>query len=190
MTGGITSSKKLKAAERRLLALGLRKQGFSLRDIADELARQGVAVSLGTVHNDLKQALSQVAEEMLDQARSVLALELLRLDEMQAAYWLAAVGGKVMVRNEDGYPEERQVIPDPKRAALILDIMERRAKLLGLDKMDLRVGDPQGQPLGSKGSMATVPEGDLDHLLSNLLAAVGASTAVLRGESTPTHDPH
>ena len=103
MAGGETSATKLKLHERRSLALTLRKGGMSIRDIAAEIERRhpGTKASPATVHDDLTKTMADAAAEILAEGKQVLALELLRLDEMQLAHWLAAVGG---VKTSPGSP--------------------------------------------------------------------------------------
>ena len=180
MAGGETSATKLKLHERRSLALTLRKGGMSIRDIAAEIERRhpGTKASPATVHDDLTKTMADAAAEILAEGKQVLALELLRLDEMQLAHWLAAVGGAVPVTQKDGTTKEMVVMPDIESAKLILKIMERRAKLLGLDKMNLQLADPDGNPLG-QGALGGTSNEELNALVKNLLAAVGATGGAL-----------
>ena len=87
----------------------LRIQGFTFEQIASEVGYQGASGAW--------QAYQRVKEshifESIDEARQ---LELMRLDELQFAIWDRAIDG------------------DLPAAHCVLKIMDRRAKLLGLDK--------------------------------------------------------
>ena len=92
---------------RRQQALELRLAGATFRQIAERLG-----VSLPSAWKHTQAALQQAAQEpTLD----VLQLELLRLDRLQTAHWPQALGG-------NGEAADR-----------VLKIMDRRARLLGLD---------------------------------------------------------
>jgi hypothetical protein len=64
--------------------------------------------------------LQRLNEQSAESAQELRDLEAARLDELHRAHWPAAVG-------EDGQP------PDPRAAALVLRIAQRRSELLGLD---------------------------------------------------------
>ena len=100
-------------AETQTKVLDLRRQGWSLDDIAEEL---------GTSTQSVKNALSQAFSAAIDQGRALMALnlELERLDELTKAYWEKAIGA--------GGQEL-----DPKAAELILKVSGHRAKLMGLE---------------------------------------------------------
>jgi hypothetical protein len=115
----MTEKKKLKlvtdeqaeidARKREARVFELRIQGFTFEQIASEVGYQGASGAW--------QAYKRVKEshifESVDEARQ---LELMRLDEMMSAIWDRAIGG------------------DLPAASCVLKIMDRRAKLLGLDK--------------------------------------------------------
>ena len=102
--------------------LHLRREGCSHREIA---ARLGIAPS--TAYKRVRHALDAVNARNAEEAGGLRALELLRLDELQEAIWDNALGG-----------EERSV-------GRVLAIMERRAKLLGLDVPARKVTAPSPQ---------------------------------------------
>lgn len=97
--------------------LDMRRQGWPLEDIAEE-----TGVSLSTV----KTTLSKAYSASIDQARSLMALnlELERLDALTRAYWEKAIGS-----SSNGEVLE----PDPKSAEMILKIMSQRSKLMQLE---------------------------------------------------------
>ena len=104
-----TSPRRLRAAKKQVAALEMRVGGFSFRHIALELKYKGPSGA----HKAVDAALDRTIREP---AEAVRLLELERLDQLQImAYKRATVAG------------------DVPAAALVLKIMERRAKLLGID---------------------------------------------------------
>ena len=101
---------RIAAQERRIQALAYRKAGASYRAIADTLA-----VSLAQAHDDVQAALAELAAEQRAEASDLRALEAARLDSLQAAVWQQALHGNL------------------KAIQTVLRIMERRARLVGLD---------------------------------------------------------
>jgi DNA-binding CsgD family transcriptional regulator len=116
---------KVRTAQLEADCLRLRLDGFSHREIAAQL---GVAPS--TAYKRLHQALKAINEQNAAEAGTLRDLESLRLDELQNAVWQQALDG------------------DDKAIGKVLAIMERRARLLGLDAPVRRetkaaVQDPQ-----------------------------------------------
>ncbi len=104
------SPPKVQSAIRRKEAVDLRIEGKTYREIAQELgvtptrARQLVAEALAAIEKDTAES----AEELR-------RLELDRLDQLQSGLWEEAAAGNL------------------KAVGAALKIMERRARLLGLD---------------------------------------------------------
>ena len=96
--------------DRKLRALDLRRAGLSYRQIGEELN-----VSYNTAHRDVRQALEALLEVEHDKADEVRRIELQRLDELWRGLWPDATDG------------------DPAAVRAALSLMERRAKVLGLD---------------------------------------------------------
>ena len=99
---------------RGLKALDLRLSGASYRQIGQQLGVSHVQ-AFRDVHHMLREVASEPAEE-------VRKAELARLDKLMRAHWPAAIEG------------------DTKATAMVLQIMDRRARYLGLDapqKIDL-----------------------------------------------------
>ena len=94
---------------RRHQALELRLAGASYRQIAERLA-----VSLPVAWKHTQAALKQALQEPAQEVRQ---LELLRLERLHMAHWPQALGGS-------GDATDR-----------VLKIMDRRARLLGLDQV-------------------------------------------------------
>jgi len=108
--GKKTDQQRITATERRIKTLAYRKAGASYRAIADALS-----VSLATVHDDMQRAYAELQQEQNQAADDARTLENVRLDDLQAAVWQQARGGNL------------------KAIGTVLRIMERRARLNGLD---------------------------------------------------------
>lgn len=103
-------SEQIKIAERRARALELRKAGFSYRKIAEKLS-----VSHVQARADIEAELKLLAEELHESADELRQIELERLDMLTRGLEpFAAVG-------------------ETKAVNSFIKVMERRAKLLGLD---------------------------------------------------------
>ena len=98
------------ALARRSKVLNYRKAGASLRTIATKLE-----ISLTQVHRDLTHSLSELHETEINDARKIRALEAERLNDMFFAIWPQAKAGV------------------PVAIDLALKLMDRRAKMYGLD---------------------------------------------------------
>ena len=92
---------------RELKALDLRLAGASYRQIGVQLS-----VSHVQAFRDVQRVLREIAKEP---ALEVRAVELGRLDKLMLAHWPRAIRG------------------DVKATTLVLQIMDRRVRLLGLD---------------------------------------------------------
>ena len=90
-------------------ALRMRSSGLGYRAIA---RAQGVDIS--TAHRRVSRALGEIPRAVAEEYRLI---ELDRLDALQVSVWDKALSG------------------DYKASRMVLDIMTRRAKLLGLDKI-------------------------------------------------------
>lgn len=118
-----SQEQQISATERQRRALEMRKAGKSYQAIAETL---GYA-STGGAHKAVHSALTKTLSEPADAVRQ---LELARLDALLEALWPGATGAKAAPWEEDGRPESEV---DVERVDRVLKIMERRAKLLGLD---------------------------------------------------------
>lgn len=114
----------ISALDKQKKALELRKAGVSYESIASVLGYK----SASGAHRAVGAALKKTLQEPADDLRN---LELERLDKLLSGLWSRASGG-----NE--YAVDR-----------ILKIMERRARLLGLDA-------PTKQDITSKGEQVNV----------------------------------
>ena len=108
--GAKTAPAKASAVARREKALELRAKGMSIRAIADKLG-----VSKTQVQRDIEKELQAAAEERKKIAGLIIDLELTKLDELEQEAWKHIAAGELSAIDR------------------CLRIMERRAKLLGLD---------------------------------------------------------
>lgn len=107
-----TSRTRIESAERRGLALELRKSGATFQEIADKIGYADRHTARDAVMRGLQDITRDNAEEVLE-------LELARLDALMAGLW-----------GQRG---------DPVAVQTILKIMERRSKYLGLDDYESRM---------------------------------------------------
>ena len=98
-------------AERRTIALELRKAGGSYREIARQLG-----VDVHTAHADVAAELAALREKTVEQAAELRDLELQRFDEMTAGLWPLVKKGS------------------PPAVSAAVRVSERRSRLLGLDE--------------------------------------------------------
>lgn len=126
------SARRAVAAERRIDALALRKRGATYDEIGKALG-----ITRQSAHALVKTAMDDLREQASDGAAEVMVLELERLDRMFAGLYPDAANGNVQAVNA------------------VLRIMERRARMLGLDAVDgnssgatitVQVGWPEADP--------------------------------------------
>lgn len=118
MDGGPAAPKKVRKAERQILALELRKQGGSYRQIAAQLAAtEGISPKYNeaAAYFDVMDALKALNEKKAELADENRRLEIERLDDLFAVYYAKALGG------------------DTWALQACLSIMGKRAALLGLN---------------------------------------------------------
>jgi transposase-like protein len=117
-------------AERDARMFKMRQAGVSVSDIA---RRFGISPS--SVHTAIQRQLQKLNQEALMAYPDILRMELERLDNLQAAIWPLTQHRKVKM--DDG--TEIQVEPDLKAIQQVLLIMDRRAKLLGMDQKNVNI---------------------------------------------------
>ncbi len=117
-------------AERDLRIFKQRQAGVSITDIA---RRFGVKTAV--VNKAIQRQMEKLNKEAFLAYPEVLRMELERLDSLQSAIWPLTQHRKVTL--DDG--SEVQVEPDLKAIQTTLSIMEKRAKLLGLEQNNLNV---------------------------------------------------
>ena len=117
-------------AERDARMFKMRQAGVSVGDIARRFG-----ISPKAVHTAMQRQLEKLNGEALMAYPDVLRMELERLDNLQAAIWPLTQHRKVKM--DDG--TEIQVEPDLKAIQQVLLIMDRRAKLLGMDQKNVNI---------------------------------------------------
>ncbi len=118
MAGGTATPERIAIAERRHMALDMRRQGGSYRQIAESLREvEGIPPKYSHVQaqRDVTEMLRQINEANREAVAILKRLELERLDELWYVYWKPAIGGDIAA------------------AHYLLRLMERRARLEGLD---------------------------------------------------------
>ena len=117
-------------AERDARIFALKKAGVSSREIAKRFDMTTSAVSKA-----IQRQLEKLNQESKLNYVEVLRMELERLDALQASIWPMTQNRKQA--NPDG--SEVAIEPDLKAVQQVLSVMDRRAKLLGMDRMNVNV---------------------------------------------------
>lgn len=117
-------------AERDLRIFKMRQAGVPTAEIA---RRFGIGTS--NVANSIKRQLNKLSQEALLVYPEVLQMELERLDALQSAIWPLTQHRKQKM--DDG--TEVSIEPDIKAVSTVLSIIDRRAKLLGMDQTNVNV---------------------------------------------------
>lgn len=118
-----TSSRTLVAREREAEAVKLRESGASFEKIGKQLG-----VTTSGAYRAVARSLTRVIAQTSESAAQLRALELQRLDKLLLALWPRASKG------------------DDAAVDRVLRVMERRAKLCGLDA-PVRVSGPDDGPI-------------------------------------------
>lgn len=152
---GGTSSRNASDADRRDArlpkALALRLKGLSYHAIGERMG-----TSRPTAFKDVRLALQGIATETREKALELRAMELQRCDALQAAAWAGAMRG------------------NPDKIRTILRVMDRRARLLGLDAPTL-IGTMD--PSASKGALRSLSDTTLAQVAQDLTEARLATPA-------------
>src|SRR5262245_38435566 len=106
-----TASRRVNSKAKQKRALQLRMESYSYQEIADIM---GIARS--HAHKLVKLATDSLNGECKELAEGVLTTDLLRMDALIKAHWTRATKGG-----------------DTDAAAFVLRVIDRRAKMLGLD---------------------------------------------------------
>lgn len=112
---------KIKTAERRRLVVELRQQGLEWKKVVQRVKEQFSDEQLPKgfderyAYKDLVRALKAAETDLQESARTMLQLELERLNKLQTGLWPKALQG------------------DTDAIKTALKVMERRAKYMGLD---------------------------------------------------------
>lgn len=117
-------------AERDLRIFKMRQAGVAVSEIGRRFN-----ISTQSVNSAIKRQLEKLNREALMAYPEVLRMELERLDALQQAVWPLTQHRKV--RLDDG--TEVSVEPDMKAIQQVLGIMDRRAKLLGMEQQTVNL---------------------------------------------------
>lgn len=164
-------------AERDLRVFKMRQAGVSAQEIARRFDMSTSAVNMA-----VRRQLEKMNKEALLAYPEVLRMELERLDNLQAAIWPMTQHRKIKM--DDG--TEVAVEPDMKAVQQVLSIIDRRAKLLGMEQsssnninvnMDIRNTETtiNATLAGASSSPAAVNAFDPETEARKLLEIMGAS---------------
>jgi len=122
------SPKRIRAKYRKAEALELRARGLTYQEIADRLGYAHRSGARQAVINELEKVT-------LEPSKDLIKIELERLDRLLKAWFPLAIGESRNTSCDSGKRDPRSCDsdPDPRAGELVLRVMDRRAKFLGLD---------------------------------------------------------
>jgi len=143
-------------AERDARIFGLKKSGLSNQEIARRFDMTAASVAAAT-----RRQLGRLNSEAFLSYPEVLRLELERLDELQKGLWpLTQFRREVL---DDG--SEVMLEPDQNAVRTVLGIMDRRAKLLGMNVeravVELQMDGGAGDTIDVRSSLAGAAGGEV-----------------------------
>lgn len=164
-------------AERDLRVFKMRQAGVP----ANEIARR-FGISTNAVNASIKRQLEKLNREALMAYPEVLRMELERLDALQQAIWPMTQHRKVTL--DDG--TEVMVEPDLKAIQQVLSVMDRRAKLLGMEQTNITLSvdsydQPQRAVLSGADKAVDVDHFDPETEARQLLELMGAAGVLPEG---------
>lgn len=134
MSRSKTSPPSVGKLENRRKAVQLRKAGFTYQEIADQ-----IGMTRGNAYKLVAEAMQEFKTESAEEAQEVKRVELARLDHATRAIWSQVANG-----NHGAIDR-------------LLRIMDRRAKLLGLDAPSkLAPTNPEGDQAYGGGGLAAL----------------------------------
>lgn len=161
MSLSATSPVRIAAERNRAKAMDLRGKGWTFDEIAE-----AVGVCKARAHGLVKEGMEELRQESLEQAASLRAIELRRLDMMSRGLW--------------------SKLDDPQAVNALRQISERRSKLLGLDApAAISLGGILGQPIG----VAEAQGWDLSKLTTEQLEQLEAIQRVALTAGAPAAVP-
>ena len=157
-------------AERDLRIFKLRQSGVS----SSEIARR-FGLSTSAVNSAIRRQLERLNREALLAYPEVLRLELERLDALQQAVWPLTQHRKVTL--DDG--TEVTLEPDLRAVQQVLSVMDRRARLLGMEQTNINVmvenNEPQRAALAGADTAAHIDAFNPETEARQLLELMGAA---------------
>lgn len=171
---GATGARAIETAERTKQVMDLRRAGASFDTISAQLG-----ISKSTAHTAVKRGMKQMLKPAADELRQ---LEADRLDALQLANWRDAMGAIDTATGTKPTREERMAA-----GRFVLSVMDRRAKLLGLDQpQELRLALEQGQVDFMEATVRALVDGFFSALASaGHEAALAAVQDTVLGEVIP-----
>lgn len=132
-------------SERDTKIMKLRQAGVSLTEIGKRfnMTSRGVATRIRKVLEDMNSEALMAYPELL-------RMELERLDSLQAAIWPMTQHRKVTA--DDG--QEIQLEPDVKAIQQVLGIMDRRSRLLGMERTNISIQMESNQNVNVRATLA------------------------------------
>lgn len=182
-------------AERDLRIFQMRKAGTSVQEISKRFNLSTKAVNYG-----IQRQLARMNQEALLAYPEMLRMELERLDTLQQSIWPLTQHRKIAM--DDG--TEVVVEPDLKAVQQALSIMDRRAKLLGMEAVNINIMTDQMETTPAKAVLAeasdkaaAVDEFDPETEARRLIELMGmagvlpaaTSAALLGGSPAPPELP-
>ena len=160
-------------ADRDLRIFKMRQAGVPTNEIARRFSMTTSAVS-----SAIRRQLQKLNAEALMAYPEVLRMELERLDALQQSIWPLTQHRKI--RMDDG--TEVTMEPDMKAVQTALSIMDRRAKLLGMEQTNVNIqmdvsqsDEPLRATLAGANKAAAVNAFDPEQEVKKLLEIMGSS---------------
>lgn len=159
-------------AERDLRIFKMRQAGVATSEIARRFGISNTSVS-----TSIRRQLGRLSQEALLAYPEVLQMELERLDSLQSAIWPLTQHRKIKM--DDG--TEQSAEPDMKAVQTVLSIIDRRAKLLGMEQtnvnvqMDVRDTSPIRATLAGAPGVVQTEKFDPESEAKKLLALMRSS---------------
>lgn len=145
MSGGLSREF---LAERDIQIFNMKRAGVSSAEIA---RRFGITTkAVGTA---VARQLQRLNREALSAYPELLRLELERLDALQQSLWPLTQHRRITAPDGTEIPVE----PDARAVQTVLGIMDRRAKLLGMDNININIGTDETTPVRAALSGAERP---------------------------------
>lgn len=131
----LTHARAIAEVELKYQIVGLRKDGYTHKQIADQLG-----ISPDTVASKLSDILTNTIIKYQESTEESRQLQVEQLDQLIKTYTPLANEYHNELRLDPRTKQEAIVIvpPDPSFAKVLLDCMNRRAKLLGLDIPEIK----------------------------------------------------
>ena len=164
-----TSPRRIAAVEKQWKAVQLRKAGTPFELIAKELGYKSRQHAFYSV----QAALRKILQEPSDELRT---LDVQRLDTMIQQLWLFVVAPTVKAVPIGGGNVAMQVWDEAKFHAVtaVLRVMDRRAKLLGLDAKEPQPGSSREHPVWTQSvdavDLSTATDPELDEIIEKAKA--------------------